>query len=117
MLGGVDVVPLAESLPELYRAVLDRVADLELAGHRLEGTLVRSDAITAYSRGWNGQTARRLGDLADRAERVLAGRDRARVRNEGRLTRLRRGVRVSRRRVVAVAGSPSTAPNREGRTA
>ncbi|HYL40986.1 MAG TPA: hypothetical protein VET90_06740, partial [Candidatus Binatus sp.] len=69
---------VAETLPERYRAVLDRVADLEAAGHRREADLVRAEATRAYSRRWNHKTAARLDRLADRAARVLDGRDRPR---------------------------------------
>jgi hypothetical protein len=63
---------VAETLPDTYRLVLDRIADLETAGFRREADLVRSDAITAYSRRWNEGTARRLERLATRADRVRA---------------------------------------------
>jgi hypothetical protein len=43
----------AEELPELYRAVLDRVGQLEAAGHRRVANRVRSDAIRIYSRAWD----------------------------------------------------------------
>jgi hypothetical protein len=74
---------VAETLPDTYRLVLDRIADLETAGFRREADLVRSDAITAYSRRWNEGTARRLERLAIRADRVLDGRDRPRLRTRG----------------------------------
>ena len=79
MLGLVDTPSVAETLPESYRRVLDRVADLETAGHRREADLVRRDATAAYSKRWNARTAVRLDRLAERAERVLDGRARARA--------------------------------------
>ena len=84
MLVPMDAPSVAETLPETYRRVLDRVADLEAAGHRREADLVRSDAISAYSRRWNEGTAGRLDRLADRAERVLDGRERPRARYRSR---------------------------------
>ena len=72
MLGTVDAPPVAESLPERYRQVLDRIADLEVAGHRLAADGVRRAAIRAYSGSWNERTALRLEGLATRAERLLA---------------------------------------------
>jgi hypothetical protein len=69
---------VAEVLPEAYRRVLDRIADLEVAGFRCEADIVRRNAIRAYSRHWTERTVARLGGLAGRAERVLAGRDRPR---------------------------------------
>jgi hypothetical protein len=79
MLPTMDVAPVSETLPETYRRVLDRVADLETAGYRREADLVRRDAIAAYSRRWNQRTATRLERLAERATRVVAGQDRARL--------------------------------------
>jgi hypothetical protein len=48
----------AEELPELYRAVLDRVAELESSGRRDLANKVRAEATRIYSRSWN-DTARR----------------------------------------------------------
>jgi hypothetical protein len=79
MLRRMDGPSVAETLPETYRRVLDRVADLEAAGYRREADLVRRDAIIAYSRVWNPRTSIRLDRLTDRAERVLDGRERPRV--------------------------------------
>ena len=75
---------VAETLPDTYRRVLDRVADLEAAGHRREADLIRGDATAAYSRTWNIRTSHRLDRLAARAERVLAGRDLPRLRHRSR---------------------------------
>jgi len=50
----------AEELPELYRAVLDRVGQLEAAGHRRVANRVRSDAIRIYSRAWDDRAHREL---------------------------------------------------------
>jgi hypothetical protein len=79
MLVAMDAPSVAESLPETYRHVLDRIADLETAGFRREADLVRRDAITAYSKRWNQRCAVRLTNLATRADRVLAGRERPRM--------------------------------------
>jgi hypothetical protein len=105
----MDVPSIAESLPELYRSVLDHVAGLESAGHRLEGSLVRRDAIAAYSTRWNAQTTRRLTDLVARADRVLAGRERARLRRETRVGRVRRAAADTRARAVRWGSGPFTA--------
>lgn len=72
-------VPVAETLPEQYRRLLDRVAELEAAGHRSEADRIRADGIRAYSKRWNQRTANRLARLIDRADRVLDGRERARA--------------------------------------
>lgn len=59
----------AEELPMLYRAILDRVADLEAAGDRTEALRVRRDATKAYSRAWDDKARRQLEQLLRRAER------------------------------------------------
>ena len=51
---------LAEDLPTLYRSILDGIAHLEAAGHRREAGL------------------RRLGQIRQRIERLLAGNERPR---------------------------------------
>jgi hypothetical protein len=80
MLSGVEEPLVAESLPELYRQVLDRVAALEQHDLRDEAGLVRSQAIRIYSGSWTESAHRRLRDLRIHAERVLAGHDRPRSR-------------------------------------
>ena len=78
MLASVEEPSAFESLPELYRQVLDRVAALEEHGDRAEAGLVRNDAIRIYSGAWNQVAERRLRALRIHAERVVAGRDRPR---------------------------------------
>src|SRR5947199_220779 len=72
---------LAESLPELYRQVLDRVATLESNGLRDEAGLVRNDAIRIYSGAWTESAARlgRPGGLPRGFGRDLDGPDAARL--------------------------------------
>lgn len=69
---------VAHELPELYRAVLDRVASLEALGQRPDAEAIRRDAVRAYSRAWDERARRRLTQLRTRAERLLdaAGRTR-----------------------------------------
>jgi hypothetical protein len=69
----VDEPPVAETLPGLYREVLDAVAALEQGGGRREADRVRAEATGAYSKAWNQLAARRLRRLRDDALRV-AGR-------------------------------------------
>jgi hypothetical protein len=69
---------LAEDLPALYRAILDRVAMLEGVGERDEAGRIRADATEAYSVAWNGSARSRLTNLLVRADRILEGRPRAR---------------------------------------
>ncbi len=70
---------VAELLPELYRQVLDCVAELEEHGVRAEAGRVRADATRAYSRAWDAATVGRLRGLRIHAERVIAGRERPRT--------------------------------------
>jgi hypothetical protein len=66
----------AEELPALYRAILDRVADLERTGERPEAARIRTAATAAYSRAWDDKARRRLRDLLRRADRTpTAGRE------------------------------------------
>jgi hypothetical protein len=62
----MDPNSLAEELPALYRAILDRVAELEADGHRVEAARVRSDATRIYSRAWDQRARRRLEALLQR---------------------------------------------------
>jgi len=82
--GPVEGISPAHELPELYRAVLERVGSLEQSGHRREGELIRREAVTAYSRAWDEAARRRLEHLRTRAERVLGGHERARVERASR---------------------------------
>ena len=60
---------LAEELPDLYRAILDAVAQLEAAGERQRAGRVRRDATAAYSRAWDDRARRRLVALLREAGR------------------------------------------------
>jgi hypothetical protein len=62
----------AEELPGLYRAILDRVAELETAGERAEAARVRTAATHAYSRAWDAKARRELETLLRRAARPTA---------------------------------------------
>jgi hypothetical protein len=64
---------LAEELPALYRAILDRVAELEADGHRIEAARMRSSATQIYSRAWDEKARRRLEGLLLRNARPAAG--------------------------------------------
>jgi hypothetical protein len=59
----------AEELPALYRAILDRVAELEADGERATAARLRSDATDAYSRAWDERARRRLETLLRRSDR------------------------------------------------
>jgi plasmid stabilization system protein ParE len=79
----------SEELPALYRAILDRVADLEAAGERVEAAQLRSEATAAYSRAWDERARRRLDSLLRRAVRPTA--------DERRLGRQYRGLAGAQR--------------------
>jgi len=72
----MEGVSPAHELPDLYRAVLERVGALEQTGHRREAEVIRREAVTAYSRAWDDTARRRLLQLRGRAERALDGQHR-----------------------------------------
>jgi hypothetical protein len=74
------VSSLAEDLPELYRTILARVAELERIGARREGGRVRAAATRAYSNAWDEAARRDLATLLARADRALADEERPRAR-------------------------------------
>jgi hypothetical protein len=63
----------ADSLPELYRAVLDAATELERRGERREAGEVRRRAVEAYA-VWDEAAERRLIRLLQRARAMLDGR-------------------------------------------
>lgn len=63
----------AEELPGLYRAILERVAELEQRGQRPEATRIRLDATQTYSGAWDQAGRRGLIALIARADRALGG--------------------------------------------
>ncbi len=70
--------PLSETLPVMYRAVLDAIGELEALGFRREAAQVRVEATRAYSGAWNPAAARRMQVLRERADRLAAGERRRR---------------------------------------
>jgi hypothetical protein len=84
----VEGTSVAHGLPELYRAVLERVASLEHTGHRGEALIIRRAAVAAYSRAWDNVAVKRLEGLRTRAERVLDGIERPRLARPVRTARL-----------------------------
>jgi len=91
----------AEDLPALYRAILDRVADLEAAGQRTEAAQVRSAATAAYSRAWDAKARRQLEALLRRAARPTAAE---RLLGRGQRRRFGRGGTTDPRPMVAREG-------------
>jgi hypothetical protein len=68
-----STIPPAESLPALYRAILDAVAELERRGRRTDAVRIRADAAAAYSTAWDDAGRRRLSQLHLRAWRLVQG--------------------------------------------
>jgi len=60
---------VAEELPDLYRAILERVAVLERIGARSEAGRIRMEATRAYSNAWDDAARRDLLGLLARADR------------------------------------------------
>ena len=50
----------SEELPALYRAVLDRVAQLEASRDRALANRIRAEATNIYSRAWDERARREL---------------------------------------------------------
>jgi hypothetical protein len=69
--GDVVATP-AEELPGLYRAILERVAELELLGERSEAARIRMSATETYSGSWDEGGRTRLLGLIARADRAIA---------------------------------------------
>jgi hypothetical protein len=67
---------VAETLPRVYRRVLDAVGRLERLGGRQDAARFRSAAIRVYSGSWDAAAHRHLEEVATRAE--AAARDRER---------------------------------------
>jgi hypothetical protein len=63
----------AEELPGLYRAILERVAELEGLGERAEAARIRRSATESYSGAWDDAGRRSLVALLARADRAIAG--------------------------------------------
>jgi hypothetical protein len=59
----MDPKTAAEELPELYRALLDRIAQIDAAGYRSLGYRIRTDATRIYSRAWDDRARRGLEEL------------------------------------------------------
>src|SRR5262245_47730861 len=63
----------AEELPGLYRAILERVAELDGLGERAEAARIRHAATDAYSGAWDATGRRSMLSLIARADRAIAG--------------------------------------------
>jgi hypothetical protein len=75
----MDPNSAAEELPALYRALLDRVAQIEAGGRREAAYRLRTDATRIYSKCWDDRARRALQELLDRTvEAPLGQADRSR---------------------------------------
>lgn len=63
----MDPTSPAEELPALYRALLDRVAQIEAQGRRAKAYRVRAEATRIYSRSWDDRARRALQELLSRS--------------------------------------------------
>lgn len=71
----MDQKSAAEELPALYRALLDRIAQIDAAGHRSVGYRIRVQATQIYSRAWDDRARRGLEALLRQtAERPVVQR-------------------------------------------
>jgi hypothetical protein len=56
----MDPKSASEELPALYRALLDRVAQLEASRDRVAANRLRAEATHIYSRAWDERARREL---------------------------------------------------------
>lgn len=63
----MDPKSAAEELPALYRALLDRVAQLDANRQRSAGLRLRAEATRIYSRAWDDRARRELEALLQRS--------------------------------------------------
>lgn len=77
----------AEDLPALYRAVLDRVGQLESSGKRELANQIRAHATRIYSRAWDERARRELVSLLRRSSVDMPRRPMTRRRLLGRTVR------------------------------
>jgi RNA-splicing ligase RtcB len=63
----MDQKSAAEELPALYRALLDRIAQIDATGNRVFGHQIRTEATRIYSRAWDDRARRGLEDLLRQA--------------------------------------------------
>lgn len=59
----MDQKSAAEELPALYRAILDRIAQIDAAGQRSAAYRIRTEATRIYSRAWDDRARKDLQDL------------------------------------------------------
>jgi plasmid stabilization system protein ParE len=97
----MDAHTPAEELPELYRAILDRVAELEAAGQRRAAGDVRRRAIATYSTAWDERARRQLLALLHDANRPTAAE-----------RHLGRGIRPVVSAGMMTGSPPNVAPER-----
>jgi hypothetical protein len=67
---------VAETLPRVYRRVLDAVGRLEQLGGRQDAARFRTTAIRVYSGSWDAKSHRQLEEVAVRTEAAAVDRER-----------------------------------------
>jgi len=66
MVATMEPMSAAEELPALYRALLDRVAQIEAEGRRPAAYRLRKEATRIYSRSWDNRARRALQGMLQR---------------------------------------------------
>ena len=69
---------IAETLPRLYRDVLDALARLEQLGAMDDASRLRAEAIAGYSRAWDAKCYARLEALLVRVDLAARSHERSR---------------------------------------
>ncbi len=69
---------IAETLPRLYRDVLDALARLEQLGAMSDAARLRTEAIAGYSRAWDAKCYERLHALLGRIDVAARALERTR---------------------------------------
>jgi transcription initiation factor IIE alpha subunit len=69
---------IAETLPCLFREVLDALARLDELGARADAARLRAEAIDGYSRAWDLACQKRLERLLGRIDTTVRDLDRSR---------------------------------------
>lgn len=85
----MDQKSAAEEVPALYRALLDRIAQIDAAGNRVFGHQLRTEATRIYSRAWDDRARRGLEDLLRQTA------DKGSARGNARVTTARRSASAS----------------------
>lgn len=64
---------LSDTIPVLYRRLLDSVDELERMGRRAEASRYRAEAIRLYSTSWSSSNVRRMERLHEKVLELNQG--------------------------------------------